>query len=234
MTVPVPSVLLRRLGWCAVVVGLVALSTAGCVRLLEPRTSDATYYLLDGASPPDTAATPPPSTDPTGLRIGLQSPRLAPYLDETRLVTRHGPNAVAFSEFHRWGETLDRGIGRTVARTLEARPGIRSVEGVPWPRGATFDYLLRLHVLSFEGVGPRPPGPDADGDAPPPDGHAQMTVQWTLRRPGADTVLVQETTHHRTEDWRVTDYEGLVARLSRGLHVLANDVGTHLQALRRP
>ncbi|WP_263784581.1 PqiC family protein [Salinibacter grassmerensis] len=234
MTVSFPSVLLRRLGCCAALAGLVALSVTGCVRLLEPRKSDATYYLLDSASAPDTVATQAPSADTMGLRVGLRAPRLASYLDETRIVTRHGPNAIEFSEFHRWGEDLDQGIGRTVARALEARPGIRSVEMVPWPRGATFDYLLQLHVSGFEGVGPRPPEPEADDDAPPPDGHTQMTVQWTIRQPEVDTVLAQATAHHRTEEWRVDDYGGLVARLGRGLDVLVDDVGTQLQRLHRP
>ena len=233
MTVSSSPVLLRRLGVCAVAVGLVALSVAGCVRLLEPRASDATYYLLDGASAPDTVATEASSADTTGLRIGLRTPRLAPYLDKTRIVTRHAPNTIAFSEFHRWGEALDQGIGRTVARTLETRPGIRSGEMVAWPRGATFDALLQLHVFRFEGVGPRPPGPDADDDAPTPEGHARMRVRWTVLAPGDETILARDRIEHREAGWPVTDYRALTSRLGASLHVLADSIGARLEALDR-
>jgi len=227
MAVPLPSLSVRRLGLCAVALGLIGLSVAGCVRLLEPRKSDATYYLLDDASPD------PASADTTGLRIGLRTPRLASYLDETRIVTRHGPNTIRFSEFHRWGEDLDQGIGRTVARALEARPGVQSVELVPWPRSATFDYLLQLHVFHFEGVGPPPPS-DADDDAPVPTGHSQMDVRWTILDATDETIQARDRTQHRQSDWPVTDYRALTSNLGASLDVLADSIGTRLRALDRP
>lgn len=222
-----PTSRFSRFGLWAVALSLLFLSVVGCVRLLEPRTSDATYYLLDRAQQRTSAP-----ADTTGLSVGLRQPRLASYLDATRIVTRRGPHRITFAEFHRWGEDLGRGISRTVARGLETRSDIHSVKAVPWPEGATFDYIVELHVLGFEGVGP-PPDPEGD-DSSSPKGHSRMTVQWTIRRPAADTVLVRETTHHRTENWRVNDYEALVANLGQGLDVLVDDVGAQLQALHRP
>ncbi|MEF8816654.1 MAG: PqiC family protein [Salinibacter sp.] len=233
MTVSSASLFLRRLGLGVLAVGLVGLAVAGCVRLLEPRTSDATYHLLDGASSSDTTSADPAPADTTGLRIGLRTPRLASYLDETRIVTRRGPNTIEFSEFHRWGEDLDQGIGRTVARALEARPGVQSVETVPWPRGATFDHLLQLQVFRFEGAGPRPPGPDADDDAPPPEGNTQMRVRWTVLDPTDETIQARDQTAHRTADWPVTDYGALTSRLGTSLQVLADSIGARLDALNR-
>jgi len=226
-----PSVFLRRLGLCAVAVGLLGLSVAGCVRLLEPRKSDATYYLLDGASGPDSVSTKTSSSDTTGLQIGLRAPRLAAYLDETRMVIRRGPNTIDFSEFHRWGEDLDQGTGRAVAQELESHPGIGSVEMVPWARGATFDYVLQLHVFHFEGVGPRPPGPDADDDAPVPEGHTQMSVRWTILDPATERILARDRTEHRERDWPVTDYRALASRLGNSLQVLADSIGARLETL---
>jgi uncharacterized lipoprotein YmbA len=223
-----PPSRLSRVGLWAVALALLFLSVAGCVRLLEPRTSDATYYLLDRAE-----QTNPEAVDTTGLSVGLRQPRLASYLDAARIVTRRGPHRITFAEFHRWGENLDRGISRTVARGLETHADLHSVEAVPWPEDATFDYIVELHVLGFEGVGP-PPDPTAEEDAPPPEGHAQMAVQWTIRPPEADTVLARGQTHHRTEDWRVNDYEALVANLSRGLNVLVDDIGAQMRTLGRP
>lgn len=217
---------LRRLGLYVLVAGVLGLSIAGCVRLLEPRKGDATYYLLDGSLPSDTL-----SADTTGLRVGLRQPRLASYLDETRIVTRHGPNTIRFSEFHRWGEDLDNGIGRTVAGFLETHPSIQSVEVVPWPKGAAFDYLLQLHVLSFEGVGPRPPSPDADEEAPPPEGHSQMTVRWTILNPTDETILARDRVQHRETGWPVTKYQALASNLGASLEMLADTIETRLKTL---
>lgn len=218
---------LRQFGLCAVSVGLVGLSVVGCVRLLEPRKGDATYYLLD-----DTQNLAPQPSDTTGLAVGLRAPRLASYLTATRIVTRRGPHQIRFSEFHRWGEDLERGISRTVALALAEQDGIQPVEIVPWPRGATFDYIVQLHVLSFEGIGP-PPDPEAE-DAPPPEGHSQMVVQWTILDAEGDTVLARGLTRHQEENWRMGNYEALASNLGNALTVLAEDIGARLKTLDRP
>jgi uncharacterized lipoprotein YmbA len=223
-----PSCRLRRLGLCVVAVALVALSVSGCVRLLEPRTSDATYYLL---SPPQDEVSLP--SDTTGLAVGLRAPRMASYLAATRLVTRRGPHQIRFSEFHRWAEDLDQGISRTLAQTLAAQDSIRSVEVVPWPKGTTFDYIVQLHVLRFEGVGPRP-DPETDEDSPPPEGHSLMVVEWKILDAKDDTVLERGLTRHRTDGWSVGNYETLASRLGTGLATLADDIGAQLKSLARP
>ena len=53
---------------------------------------------------------------------------------------------------------------------------------------------IKLRVLRFEGVGPPPPGLDADDDAPVPTGHSQMTVAWTIFGPAGDTVRTRGRT----------------------------------------
>ena len=227
-----PPPRLRVLVLWAVAAGLLGLSVTGCVRLLEPRASDATYYLLGDAPQPDARPNDESPTDTTGLTVGLRQPRLAAYLDATRIVTRRGPHEIQFSEFHRWGEDLDRGIGRRVATGLEAQPGIRSAEVVPWSPGATFDFILQLHVLRFEGVGP-PIDPEADEDAPPPKGHSRVVVQWTLLHPEDETVLARHTTRHEESGWSVTNYSALVSRLGTSLDVVVDDITTRLQQMDR-
>ncbi len=219
----------RRLGTGLLAAGLLGLLLAGCVRLLEPRQSKINYYLLDSNRADDTVA-----TDTTGLTVGLRRPQLASYLDATRIVTRHGPNAVRFSDFHRWGEDLNQALNRVVALNLKRQPGIQSAETVPWPSGFRFDYVVQLRVLRFEGVGPKPPGPDADDDAPLPEGHSQMVVRWTVFGPDGETTKDQGITRHRENNWPVTDYGDLAAKLDTSLDVLADDIGTRLRSLSRP
>jgi len=200
-------------------VALGGLLAAGCVRLLEPRPSNTKYYLLESRLESESAAPSPPE-----LRVGLRKPRLPDYLDTPTIVTRHGDNEIRFSEFHRWGEDLGTALNRVVGLNLEAQPGIASAEVVPWPQGATFDYGVQLRVLRFEGVGPPPPGPDADDDAPVPTGHSEVTVAWTLFGPEGDDIRTQGRTQHRIDDWPVTDYAALVSRLDSSLVVLSKDI----------
>lgn len=216
-----------RIGRGLLAIGLLGLVLVGCVRLLEPRPGqNITYYLLDSGLRADTV-----STDSTGLTVGLRRPKLAAYLDAGRIVSRRGPNAIQFSDFHRWGEDLNQGINRVVALHLEQKPGLRSVEAVPWSGEARFDYVVQLRVLRFEGVGPSPPGPDADDDAPPPTGHSQMVVQWTILGPEGEKTRAQGITRHRKTDWPVTDYADLTAKLGTSLTVLADDIGSQLKTL---
>jgi uncharacterized lipoprotein YmbA len=221
----------RHTGRLLVAAGLAGLLLlTGCVRLLEPpRPSDISYYLLDSSADRDTAL-----ADTTGLRVGLRRPRLASYLDAARIVTRQGPNTIRFSDAHRWGEDLDQALNRAVALNLERQAGIQRAETVPWPEGVSFDYVVQLRVLRFEGAGPPPPGPEADDDAPVPEGHSEMVVQWTILGPDGDQVRAQGTTRHRESGWPVTDYADLAAKLDTSLVVLAGELGDRLRALDRP
>jgi hypothetical protein len=214
---------MRRTVHLAVLAGIVGLLASGCVRLPEPRPTDTDYYLLGSNLPADTA-----TTSDAGLRVGLRKPRMAEYLDALTIVTRHGPNEVRFSEFHRWGEDLGPAINRVVALHLEAQPGIRSAEVVPWPRGTRFDHVVQLRIHRFEGVGPPPPGPDADDDDPVPTGHAELRAGWAIYGPAGDSLHTRGQTTHRVGDWPVTDYAALVSKLDSSLAVLATDLRDRL------
>ena len=219
---------MRRTGLLFAFAGVLALVVTSCVRLPSPRPANTQYYLLEHSSSPDTAAAT------ADLRVGLRKPHLADYLDTRSLVTRHGPNEIQFADLHRWGEDLGPAINRVVGLNLEAQPGIQSVDVAPWPQGAEFDYVVQLRVLRFEGVGPRPPGPDADDDVPIPEGHSQLTVGWTVFGPRGDSVRARGRTEHQIDGWPVTDYADLASKLDRSLTVLAEDIRTRFSSLARP
>jgi hypothetical protein len=216
----------RRLVLGVVALGLFGLA-AGCVRILEPRQSNIRYYSLEGRLSPDSLA----PADTSGLTLGLRKVRLADYLDTPTIVTRRGPHEIHFAEFHRWSESLDRAINRAVAARLEGADAVQSAEIVPWVEGATFDYILQLRVLRFEGNGPPPPGPEADDDAPTPTGHAHMAVRWEVVDPATDSVLARGFTQARRDGWPVDDYADLASRLDASLAVLADDIASRLETL---
>jgi hypothetical protein len=165
--------------------------------------------------------------------VGLRRPQLASYLDAARMVAREGPNTVRFSEEHRWGEDLDQALNRVVALNLERQTGIQAAETVPWPEGVVFDHIVQLRILRFEGVGPPPPGLEADEETPVPEGYSEMVVRWTIFGAEGERVRAQGVTRHREDGWPVTDYADLAAKLDTSLVVLANDLGTRLQAFAR-
>lgn len=228
MVPSVPLPLLRRLILGVTVLGLFGLSV-GCVRILEPRQSNIRYYTLEGSFPTDSLL----SADTTGLTIGLRKARLADYLDTPTMVTRRSPHEVHFAEFHRWSETLNRAINYAVAADLEARDTIQSAEIVPWTQSATFDYILQLRVLRFEGDGPPPPDPDADDDAPVPTGQSHLAVRWEILDPSTNAVLTRGFTRDRRSGWPVTDYADLASKLNASLEVLAADIADRLQTIER-
>lgn len=157
---------------------------------------------------------------------GTTTPKPASYLDAPRIVTRHGPNTIRFADAHRWGEEPDQALNRVVALNLERQAGIQSTDTVPWASGSRFDYIVRLRVLRFEGVGPPPLGPDADDDPPLPMGHSQMTVRWTTRGPDGTTTKSEGVTRHRGENGRATDYADPAAELDTSFSVRADHVAT--------
>jgi len=219
---------MHRTAFLFLLAGIVAVAVTSCVRLPSPSPATTQHYLLESVSSDDS------STAAAGLRIGLRKPHLADYLDTRTLVVRRGRNEIHVPDQHRWAEDLGPAINRVVGLNLETRPGIQSVDVVPWPQGTDFDYVVQLRVLQFEGVGPPPPGPEADDDAPLPEGHSQMRVGWTVFGPAGDSVRTRGRTEHRIGGWPVTDYVDLAARLDTSLAVLAEDLGDRLSALARP
>ncbi|MGD2071737.1 MAG: PqiC family protein [Gemmatimonadota bacterium] len=168
------------------------------------------HYVLGESPRPDL---PAPVADPGGPVIGLRPPRLAAYLDNPYIVVRRASNRVGFSEFHRWGEDLARGISRAVAGHLAPRASSWRIQIAPWGSQAQPDYVVQLHVLRFEGVVPEA------GEASGGEAHVWATWEITRREDGA--LLSRGTTEVREPGWTVGDFDGLVSRLDQGLATLA-------------
>lgn len=206
---------------------LLVVVLSGCVDL-EPRQSNIQYYVLGASAVPQ-----PLQPDTSGVRVGVRKLRLAPYLDTPTIVTRKGPNEIGFSEFHRWGEDPERAINRIVAVRMAAQEGIGTVDVVPWPEQATYDAVVQIRVLRFEGEIPPPPGPDEERDEDEPRmGTAHLRATWDVIDPETDDILARETTNHQVEGWPVGNYADLVAKLDSALDVLARDIAVRARDIR--
>lgn len=156
------------------------------------------------------------SVQPIGATIGLRHVQVADYLDVPFVVVRRGAQRITFSDFHRWGESLGRGVNRSVAGHLMARGAVSSVDTVPWPVEARHDYLIEIQVLRFEGLAPE--------DLEATTGEIHMLATWKILQPGDGMVLQRGTTEHRRSGWTIEDYDGLVDALESGLSSLADDI----------
>jgi uncharacterized protein len=205
----------------AAVIGL-----AGCGGLSRGAAPQQ-HFVLGGGLLTPSEATP---RDLAGVAVGVRRLQVAPYLESTSIVVRHGDQEVTFAEFQRWGEPLGDGIGRTLAGYLAAGAPFRAVDVAPWPLREEYDYLVQLHVVRFEGVAPAasdPAGPSAEVP-----GGAHLLVRWEILRQRDGAVLARGTTDYRPEGWRVGDYPALVTLLDRGVRVLSDDLMARLQILR--
>lgn len=205
------------------VLALVALS--GCFSLNRGDPSQRHYVLGLGLEPAGTEGTGP-TGEVSGVTIGLRAPRLAEYLGTPLIVVRQGPHRIEFSEFHRWGETLDQGINRTIAGYMAGRGLFRSVEYAPWPARSEQDYVVQLRILRFEGLAP-------DGPAAT-EGEALLLASWEILRAKDGALLARGTTEYHGEGWTVGDYDALVSLLEAGLSELADDLVAGLERVITP
>ncbi len=150
------------------------------------------------------------------VSVGLRRLQIASYLETPFIVVRRGDQELTFSEFNRWGESLDAGISRAVAGYLNQLATFETVNIAPWPARTEHDYLIELSILRFEGVAP------IQGVAS--GGSAHLRAEWQILRPGEPAVLSRGTTELRSDAWEVGDYHELVGKLNQGLQRLSEDL----------
>ena len=192
---------------------------AGCFSLSR-KTPVLEQYVLGGAPATDVAGT---ASGRTGLTIGLRQLDLAAYLATPAIVVRRGTQQIVTSEFHRWGEDLNQGINRALARYLAAQATVGAVNVAPWPVRSQYDYLIQLHVSRFEGV--------VANEAVALEGEVQVAASWEIIRQQDGAVLARGESNHRERGWRVGDYAGLVTLLDGGLNAIAQDLDACLGSL---
>jgi uncharacterized protein len=183
------------------------------------------HYVLGGGSEPYIAAPAGESADSADAVIGLRPLRLAAYLETPFIVIRRAPHRVELSEFHRWGEELERGISRALGGHLAAGAPSWRVELAPWGLGVQPDYLIQIHLLRFEGVVPEAPGALV--------GQAHVQANWEILRRHDGGVLSRGTTDVR-QDWTVGNFDALVSGLDQGLAALADALRADLERVLPP
>lgn len=192
------------------------LALAGC-NLIPPPSVDATrYYLL---TPAVAVAAPVPQSG--GLRLGLRTVEIAPYLRRNSLVVRTGRNEVTFPADARWAEPLEQEIGAALRNALMADPAVDRVFLQPFSFEGARDYDLTVRVQQCEGE------IEHDGR-----GFARFSAFWEITTGGRDARLVlRQRFVAPAAAWDGRNFAELTALLSSDVALLAQDLAGALAAV---
>lgn len=117
---------------------VVALWQTGCAR-----SAPSHFYVLS-------TMLPPPATVSPEVRVGLWVDPLPDYLRHPELVTRHGPNEVAYHDFQRWAEPLDVAVPTILAQNLARALGQPTVLLYPWTAATPPSRIYHVQIERFE------------------------------------------------------------------------------------
>ncbi len=128
------------------------LATTGCS--LGQRSPAPTYYVLTPRA--DSVA------EPLRASVGVGPVRVAPFLQNQRIVVRGAGAQLKLLENERWAEPLDQSIQRTLLQNLQTLTDTK-VRNFPWRQRATPTYAVRIDVLDLDRLA---------------DGTARLEVIW--------------------------------------------------------
>jgi uncharacterized lipoprotein YmbA len=195
---------------CAGIAGVcILMLVAGCAGT-SPK---ADFYTLSTDSA--TSALPDAAQHCANTPVGIGPVTWPRYLDQPRIVTRPGPNRLAFDEFHRWGGSLQDDFERVLIGNLSKLLNSERIGNSELSSSFKAEYRVELNVRQFDGqLG----------------GVVTLDVKWGIIRQGSDKALVvknsllQETASDPTHD-------ALVNASSRAVAGLAREIAVALAAL---
>jgi uncharacterized protein len=201
----------RRLDRAVLMAGVITLT--GC-SILKPQADPSRFYVLTSTTSRAENVTPPSSG---GLTIGVGPIKLPDYLDRSQLVTRLGPNRLAFSDYDRWAEPLERNLPRVLMENLTLLLNTEKIVSLPSFVAIPVQYEVPIEVQSFES--------DSNGVV-------ELVARWAIRAPADETLL-------RTGETRITETGGseteeVVAALSRAVGRLSEQIASDIQRLAQP
>ena len=194
----------------SVTFGLTALALTGCNILPQAQIDPTRFYVL---SAPAVASVVDPLAKAPAIR--LRPVELATYIKAKPLIVRRGGNEIEFRDYARWGEPLERGIGRVLREVLLAR-GAASAVQVNGLRTFTadYDYELAVRVLTCEGNA---------------DGSVQFRARWELDTTGKVPTVAARGDFQATDlKWDTKSEAELANRLSEAVAGLAGEIAVGL------
>jgi uncharacterized lipoprotein YmbA len=191
------------------IVGL-ALALGGCTTF-SALPDPSRFFTLSPLSQGDESMEK--RTQAPTISLGIGPVSLPGYLDRQEIVTRIAQNQVRLSEYDRWAEPLEEGVGRVVSQNLATILRAERITSYPWPVDRKPLYQVELEVLRFEANSAQ---------------EAQLAARWTVRNTGKkDAVLYRDTRLSRPARERST--AAAVAALSEVLAELSHQIAATIR-----
>jgi uncharacterized lipoprotein YmbA len=206
------------------------LGLAASIGLASCAVTDTTQYYTLGQAAPSSSKTRSAesrgsASTPRNMSVGTVTPAIGVgpvimpgYLDRVQIVTRTGADQVEISTFHRWAESLEDGIARTLAEEIGARVPTERIFIFPW-RGVVariIQYQVVVAVLRFDGRR---------------GGDVTLDTRWRiLDRDGKELAFNRSTV---TEAAAGSGYVPMVAAMARALGTLGQEIAAEIRAIPR-
>jgi uncharacterized protein len=195
---------------CLAVLGFL-LGLAGCTTF-SAQPDPSRFFTLSPQLQSDESVEKRPNRAPA-LSLGVGPVTLPGYLDRQEIVTRVAQNQVRLSEYDRWAEPLEEGVGRVVSQNVASILRAERITSYPWPIDRKPLYQVELEVLRFETNNAQ---------------EAHLAARWTIRHTGKkDAVRYRDTRLSRPA--RDRSAAASVAALSEVLAELSQQIAAAIR-----
>jgi uncharacterized lipoprotein YmbA len=194
-------------------IAAVLLTFAGCTTF-SPQPDPSRFFTLSALAQ-SAEATEKPAFQPPPLSLGIGPISVPGYLDRQEIVTRIAQNQVRLSEYDRWAEPLEEGVGRVVSQNVANILRAERITSYPWPIERRPLYQVEIEILRFETNSSQ---------------EAHLAARWTVRHTAKkDLVRYRDTRISRTASERST--AASVAALSEALTDLSRQIAQAIEEM---
>lgn len=193
-----------------VILALFVVLSSGCFSV--PESPSPRFYMLQSASA-DKVTQKYDIADDTIIVIGPV--KIPEYLNRPQIVTQDDKGMLSFSQFDRWGESLDAGIARAIIQNLHIMLPAASVEMFPCNFAIPLKYQVIVDIIQLNSR---------------LDKNLSMTAQWSIIDSRSDKMLFIKRSEY-AQPVEPGNYAGLVNALSAVCASLSNDIALTVASL---
>jgi uncharacterized lipoprotein YmbA len=149
--------------------------------------------------------------------VGVGPVTLPDYLDRPQIVTRASGNRVMLADFDSWIEPIDSMFTRVLVQNLSVLLASDNVISLPQRRATPLDYQVEIDVSRF----------DADAT-----GRAVLDARWWVYGKDGEQLIEEGRSTIVEPAVDPSDYEAVVASMSKAMGAMSNDIAGVIEAHR--
>ena len=184
-----------------------------CLWPLGCATSPPThFYLLSPLPAADSETGTPQKEDLTVIRVDAVV--IPGYLDRHEIVTRVSENEIHLADLNQWGEPMRDGLTNILAVNLSRLLPAGDFAVFPFKSPSPVDYQISVEIIRMDGR---------------LNGEVHLAAQWSILEGNEGDILFTRKTRFKASE-TPTDYDELVAALSRLVEDLSREIAERLRA----